>query len=168
MMSTMYSATQQFRFELGAFFQVWLAVEFTVDLAIGKFLGVPDEETHLMTAGLSFGRRATLLRSLVARSDHKDKGKITKLLQEIQDNSLRNIFSHAYLLADARSVTFLERIPHGKFTAKSYPFSGPAFTAHVERFIQAAKDFETTLGVSTADVDAFGAAALSFVSKSND
>jgi hypothetical protein len=72
----MYSTSRAFYECFGGFYATWQSVEITMDWTIGQFLGVSYEDTHLITTGMQFGRKAMLLRALVNRSDCKNKGEI--------------------------------------------------------------------------------------------
>src|SRR5689334_16563672 len=90
------AVTSEFTSEFGRFFAVWSTAEMTIDFAIGKFLAIPYEETHLLTAGTDFNRKARLLQALVKRKNPPRANEIIKALRTIQNESLRNTFSHSY------------------------------------------------------------------------
>ena len=124
------------------------------------------EETHLITAGMQFSRKAILLRALVTRSDRKDKGAIIKLLNYFQEESKRNVFAHSFARSDEDNVIFVTRDNHGKFVAKEHRFSATEFETHIQQFIEAAKSFEKEVGLTRNDIEAFCAAAMTLTSKS--
>jgi hypothetical protein len=111
------SQTPIFQRELGRFFGAWTSAEATIDFSIGKLLKITHEESHLITATLEFGRKITLLRSLVSRHRSKNKETIIKCLNTLQNESKRNVFAHSYIGSTKTVVTFIERIPYGKFSA---------------------------------------------------
>jgi hypothetical protein len=150
---------------LGTFYGVWAAVDLTVDFAIGKFLNLPHEETHLITAAMEFGRKATLLRGLVARSKHKNKEQLMRSINAIQNESKRNVFSHSYLQTSKDKVFFLERSPHGKFTASLHPFTLPEFIDHVFKFTEAGKELHVGMEIAEGELDVFTEAALKMAPK---
>jgi hypothetical protein len=161
----MYVTSPPFREALGTFYGTWASVEITMDWAIGKFLGLPHEETHLITAGLEFGRKAILLRALVARSDRKNKGEIIKHIKTIQEDSKRNIFAHSFMRSEEKRAIFVERSNHGKFSVKKHEFEPESFIAHVRQFIESAKLLEQELGLTREEIQAFADAADSLAKK---
>src|SRR5215211_1159361 len=52
---------REFQEWFGVFQVTWASMELVTDYAIGKFLELPAEATHLITSGLMFGRKARLL-----------------------------------------------------------------------------------------------------------
>lgn len=160
-----YSSSLQFHSSLGRFYQVWCAVEFSVDLAIGMFLKIPDEQTHRLTAAMEFGRKAVFLRSLIANSDHKQKDNLVIALNALQNESMRNVFAHSFIMSSPKDVSFVERSPHGKFQVHVHPFTPAKFKEHVARFVRHAQDFENALGIERDVFERFGQAALKFKAK---
>jgi hypothetical protein len=63
--------TQPFYGHFGWFYAVWTATELNIDLTIGKLLKLSPEQTHALVAGMQFGRKAALLRSLLSKSDRE-------------------------------------------------------------------------------------------------
>ena len=161
-----YSTSQDFHNSLGRFYQVWIAAEFSIDLAIGKFLKISDEQAQQLTATMEFGRKVVFLKALISKSGHKRKDTLNKALNAILNDSKRNIFAHSFLMSTPTSIHFVERSPHGGFTVKVHDFTPATFEQHVSDFVQHAKDFEIALGYSRDVFEAFGQAALNFKSKS--
>jgi hypothetical protein len=156
----MYITSTEFRTALGAFYSTWQSVEITMDWAIGQFLKMPDEETHLLTGGMEFGRKAILLRTLVSRSDRKNKGEIIKHLSFIQNGSKRNIFAHSFCRSPNDGVIFVQRSNHGVYKATEHAFSRAEFEAHVNKFVETAQAFERELAMTRESIEKFAAAAI--------
>src|SRR5206468_9141726 len=123
--------TPAFRELFGAFYATWQSVEITMEWAIGQFLKISYEDTHLITAGMQFGRKAMLLRALAGRSDRKNKGEIIKCLSFFVEQSKRNVFAHSFAKSNDDLVTFVNRDNHGKFKMTEHAFTPGEFTAHV-------------------------------------
>jgi hypothetical protein len=85
--------TVEFTSQVGRFYGIWAATELAIDYAIGFFLKLPPEETHLLTAGMEFNRKARLVMALIKRSDHTNKSQLLAALKIIQNESLRNAFA---------------------------------------------------------------------------
>jgi hypothetical protein len=145
---------------VGLFYSMWSANDITVDCAIGKLLKLPADETHLLTAGIDFNRRASLLRVLLNRSTLPRKPQIISALNTIQNESLRNVFAHSFLQSDETTVTFIERTRHGKYDPKKHPFTISAFRDHVHKFVDAAVAFQQELEITNEDMQAFANAAF--------
>lgn len=147
--------------DLGHFYGLWSALESALDYMIGRLLKIPHLETHILTAGMEFGRKANLLRVLLARSDHPEKDRIRALLTIIQREAKRNIFTHSFLHSDDESVTFVHRKMDGAYTGTEWRFTGPEFRQHVSNVTAYAGDLHGLLGIDEVDFQAFGRAASS-------
>lgn len=153
--------TPDFLVAVGVFYNMWSANDIMVDYAIGKLLKLPADETHLLTAGMDFNRRASLLRVLLNRSALPQKAQIISALNTIQNESLRNVFAHSFLQSDKTTVTFIERTRHGKYDPKKHVFTVPDFKTHVRKFVDAAVAFQEEFGISNEDFETFANAAFS-------
>jgi hypothetical protein len=145
--------------DLGHFYGLWSALESSLDYMIGRLLKIPHVETHILTVGMEFGRKANLLRTLLARSDHPEKDRIRSLLRKIQNEARRNIFTHSIMHSDAESVTFVHRKMDGDYTGTPWRFTGEEFRQHVSDITAYAGDLSDLLGIDEADFQAFGRAA---------
>jgi hypothetical protein len=108
---------------MGLFQSAWAGIEVCTDLAIGRMLGVTYEQTHLITSGLMFGRRARLFVDLAKRSSLPKKASVLQHFNVIRGDSLRDVFAHGYISSDKNSITFMERPGGGEFRAKLHEFS---------------------------------------------
>jgi len=139
----------------GLFYRMWSANDITVDYAIGKLLKLPADETHLLTAGIDFNRRASLLRILLNRGTLPRKPQIISALNTIQNESLRNVFAHSFLQSDEITVTFIERTRHGKYDPKKHSSTISTFRAHVHKFVDAAVAFQEYMALGLSYLFAF-------------
>jgi hypothetical protein len=152
--------------DLGHFYGLWSALESALGYTIGQLLKIPHLETHILTAGMEFGRRANLLRVLLMRSDHPERDRIRMLLSKIQNEARRNIFTHSIMHSDDASVTFVHRKMDGTYTGTEWRFTGPEFRQHVSDITAYAGDLHDLLRIDEADFQAFGRAAASSVRSS--
>ena len=150
----------------GLFHVGWSVAESAIDYAIGQFLQLASEQTHLLTAGIDHGRKIMLLRDLIARSDHANRTELLRTLKIIQNESLRNVLAHSYIASDDKTITFIERRRGGPYSVKLYEFTLKEFRDHVRKFTQAAQDFEKALGFTREDLSGFLNAASSASHKS--
>lgn len=159
------AVTDDFTSEFGRFFGIWQATELAVDYAVGKFLNLPDEETHLLTAGLEFNRKIRLLMALVKRSSDPEKSSILAGLKTIQNDSLRNVFAHSFIDHTPTEVIFIQRSRHGNYDPVEYKFTMASFKEHVEKLLLAAIAFHEAIGLSQERNQEFANAALRVNSK---
>jgi hypothetical protein len=147
--------TPEFMSEFGRFFGVWANAEMALDFAIGKLLGIPHEETHLITAGADFNRKARLLQALVQRKKPPRANEIIKALRTIQNESLRNVFSHSYYSGDTHRMEFVERSRHENYDPKVHIFTMEQFEGHVEKLLAASHQFTEAVGIPMAELQKF-------------
>lgn len=145
---------------VGAFQQAWANAEVAIDLAIRDLLRLTTDEAHLLTAGLEFNRKASLLRSLIGKSDYKKKAQAVKALNTMQNESKRNVFAHSYIASNRTTVSYIERSRGGKYKATEHNFTLLQFAAHTSKFAGASMEFSEALGQTDAEINAFGKAAL--------
>src|SRR5262249_50815584 len=110
-----FANTPRFYSHLGWFHAAWTAMDLDVDFAIYKLLKITPEQTHALVAGLEFGRKTALLRSLLSQSDLKNKDQLKGFLTRISKESLRNVFSHSFIASDEHSVAFIHRSSQGQY-----------------------------------------------------
>lgn len=158
---------REFLTAVGLFQTNWMQLDLLLDYAIGKFLGTSAANTHMLTAGLEFGRKSSWLRMLISKSDHAKKSQLLSALNVIQNESQRNVLFHSYLVGGANHVTFIERSRHGKFSGKEHRYTMPEFHRHVDEIARAMSSFDEALGVSADELLEFAQAALSIRSKAS-
>ncbi|UPJ55012.1 hypothetical protein [Bradyrhizobium sp. 192] len=150
----------EFTSEFGRFFGIWQATELALDYAVGKYLELADEETHLLTAGMDFNRKARLLTALVKRNNDPQQSAILASLKIIQNESLRNVFAHSFVDHTDTEVTFIQRNRHGNYDPIEYTFTLPSFIAHVEKILRASIAFHDAVGLTEERYEEFASAAL--------
>lgn len=152
---------------MGTFYNAWSTAEITIEFAIGKFLDLPHDETHLMTASMEFNRKANFARVLITRSGDPKQGDLIKALNTIQNESLRNVFAHSFLRSTPTEIIFVERTTHGKYSAREHTFTVQAFKNHVRKLTEAASDFYIALGDVGEEFKTFCLAATSVRTSAN-
>ena len=153
------SVRDEFNPLMDLFLGAWASFEMTVDFAIGKFLKTSHEQTHLITAGMMFGRRAKLLADLVGRSDHPRKAEILGAFNKLCGMSKGEVFVRSFLQPSREG--FLSRSANGQFKIKSPSLTKAELMDQLRTFAVAGADFYIALGVTDADIQSFGAAAES-------
>jgi hypothetical protein len=87
-----FANTTDFYALLGAFYAAWSRAEIVIDCAIWKVLGTTQRQAHILVAGMEFGRKAAVLKSLLRGSNYKNVEQIKGCLTRIR-KSRRNIFA---------------------------------------------------------------------------
>jgi hypothetical protein len=146
--------------QVGRFYGIWSLAEITIDYAIGKYLKLPHEETHLLTAGTEFNRKARLLMALLKRSSEPKKADALAALKIIQNESLRNTFAHSFLAGTGNEVSFIERSRHGNYAPVEHKFSLSTFEDHVEKLYMAGMKFSEAIGATPEEMEKFSQAAF--------
>jgi hypothetical protein len=157
--------TKPFLSDLGLFYGMWSALETTIDYQIGKLLNLPHDETHIITAGMDFGRKANILRVLLKKMELPEKEHMIALIAKIQNESKRNIFAHSQLHSDENTVTFIHRKMGGTYSATETTFTAPEFHEHVADITTLTVEFHRLLAIDQTDLLAFGQAAINESSK---
>lgn len=155
-----FSNTDRFYGHFGWFYATWTAMELDVDLAICKILKITPEQTHALVAGLHFGPKAALLRSLLPTSDYKNVPELKGFLTRLTKESLRNVFTHSFIASDEHTVTFIHRQNQTVYSSTGYKFKADDFVAHIKAFVELAYKFEQALGFSDKERGDFAAAAI--------
>jgi hypothetical protein len=155
-----FAHTPRFYAHFGWFYATWTAVDLDVDLAICKCLKITPEQTHALVAGLEFGRKVALLRSLLPASNYKNVEQIKGYLTRISKESLRNVFTHSFIVSDHESVHFIHRSSQGQYSATGYKFTPDNFCKHIKDFVQLGESFEKALALSPKEIGDFAAAAV--------
>jgi hypothetical protein len=151
---------------MGFFQTSWSGVELSTDFAIYKFLRVTAEQSHLITSGMMFGRKARLLADLIKRSGHPNKQKILNAFNKVRGGNMRDVFAHGYISANKDTVVFLERSAGGDFKSKPHVFTIKEFLLHVGRFVRDGEAFAHSLEIDPAELRKFTDAAMNLENKS--
>jgi hypothetical protein len=150
---------------LGAFHATWSTAEQTVDYTIGHFLSISHEQTHLLTSGMMFGRKAQLLAGLIARSKHEKKSELMAALNVLRGEGKRDWLTHAYLSSSANKVTFMHRNVGGEYKTKPLTFGAHEFALHCQKIGQAGTKMQEAIGLNEAKLLDFFDAAVRAESK---
>jgi hypothetical protein len=157
-----FASTDEFYRALGGFFAAWSRVELAIDCAIWKALGTETpEEAHKRSAGTKFSHKCKQLQTLI------DDGKVPReakgLLDQIQNDSLRNVFAHSILASDEHMVLFIHRNierPSKEYRPIAYKLTRAEFLTHVAEFAQLSLRFEQATGLTDKEVRVFASMAL--------
>lgn len=102
---------------LGYFIMAWSLIEAAIEVGIGKQLGTEPLESSIVTAGLMFRARASILMSLLNRDSSKNAEAISilKIIEQIED---RNDILHSTIGGSASQIWFNRRKTKRKFSSK--------------------------------------------------
>jgi hypothetical protein len=145
--------------QLGKFHGAWASIDLCLSYGIGKFLKITHEEAHVLTAGMEFGRKATLLRNLVYRSDHPNRAAIIGAVAKLQNEAKRNVFAHSFMVSTPDTVTFVDRSRGGDYSVTTHAYTLPEWTVHVESVAEMGEALYQALGAIDEDFRDFGEAA---------
>lgn len=145
----------------GIFYQAWTSANLAVDMAIGRLLHTNDHQTHVLTSGMEFGRKARLLHELIKKSDHKRRRDAITAINFLRNESKRNVFAHSYILTTTDTVTFVEREAGGPYRARGHTFTLEEYENHVRKVVQAAADLEKAFAFTKDELTSFAYAAMS-------
>jgi hypothetical protein len=144
---------------LGQFHGIWLTLDPVLDYSIGYFLSIPPDDTHIIVAGMEFGRKLRILIDLIRRYPHPQKAELIKQLKILQ-GSKRDQITHAYIASDREQVIFILRSRGGEYSATELRFAIKEFGEHVVKILHAAQAYDRAFGAKADDVLAFANAAL--------
>jgi len=144
---------------LGQFHGMWLQLDPLLDYSIGYFLSIPAEDTHILTAGMEFGKKLRILIDLIQRYPDPKKAELIKQLRILQ-GSKREFITHAYIESDKTNVNFISRSRGGDYKATKLEFTIDEFRAHVIKIVLAAQAYENAMDVRLSDFVEFANAAL--------
>jgi hypothetical protein len=150
----------EFAHLLGNFHLIWSGIDQIVDYAICEFLKITPEQSHLLTSGLLFGRKAQLLAAFISRSDHSRKKEMLTALNTLRGEAKRDVVVHSYLDSTPTTVTFLHRSAGGEYAVKKHTYSLTEFRSHVLKVGDAARKLQEAVGVTQSQLTEFEESAI--------
>ncbi len=102
---------------LGHFIMAWSLVESTIEVAIGKQLGLKALESSVVTAGMQFMGRSSTLISLLKLDPAKNAAAI-EIVHRMQDIGDRNDILHSIIGGNQNIIWFNRRTTRKKFTSR--------------------------------------------------
>ena len=135
---------------LGYFVMAWSLIEAAIEVGIGKQLGIKPLESSIVTAGLMFKARASILASLLNRDPSKNATALS-LLKEIQAIEDRNDILHSVVGSGTNQIWFNRRKTKNKFSSKIERYNWERLSATVLSISQLAGDLMAALDVTQGD-----------------
>jgi hypothetical protein len=135
---------------LGQFVMAWSLIEATIEIGIGKQLGTQPLETSIVTAGLMFRARASILMSLLNRDSSKNSEAI-RLLKEAEGIEDRNDIMHSVIGGSTNQIWFNRRKTKNRFTSKIERYNQVRINSTVLHITDLSGALMAALGISRAD-----------------
>jgi len=135
---------------LGHFVQAWSLIESSMEVCIGKQLGLPPLETSIITSGLMFRARASILMSLLNRDPSKNREAI-RILKQIQSIEDRNDIMHSVIGGSENEIWFNRRKTTKKFDSKIERYSQIRMNSLALSVSDLAGELMRSLGVSKSE-----------------
>lgn len=151
---------------LGHFVMAWSLIEAAIEVGIGKQLGMKPLETSIVTAGLMFKARASILMSLLNR-DPATNAKAISILKEIEGIEDRNDIMHSIIGGSADQIWFNRRKTRNKFTSKIERYNQLRLNSAVLGISELSGDLMRELGITRDDYLNFFQEAHNAVNKAS-
>jgi hypothetical protein len=135
---------------LGHFIMAWSLIEAAIEVGIGKQLGTKPHESSIVTAGLMFKARSSILMSLLNREPQKNERAI-QVLKKIEDIEDRNDIMHSVIGGSADQIWFNRRKTKRKFTSKIENYNQVRLNSVVLATSQLAGELMKALGIERHD-----------------
>ena len=134
---------------IGNFIISFSLVEGVIEVGIAKQLGLDPIRASIVTAGLQFKSRASMLCSLL-NLDRKKNADAIKQLKAVMNRGERNDIVHAAvgLSAERDSITFHRRKVAHEYKAYHRQYSSESLFLLAGEFTKAAMDLQKALGIS--------------------
>jgi hypothetical protein len=139
---------------LGSFVLSWSAIEAVIEICISRELGLKPLESSIVTAGLMFKGRSSILRSLLNRDTKKNEKAISivKKVQEIED---RNDIMHSVIGGNDSQIWFNRRKTNRRFSSKIETYDLERMSALALQCSELATDLMKACKVSVKDYETF-------------
>ena len=139
---------------LGQFIMAWSLVESTIEVAIGKELGLKALESSVVTAGMQFmGRSSTLLSLLKLHPlKHAKAIEIVNKMQEIGD---RNDILHSVIGGSQNLIWFNRRTTRKKFASRIENYDRKRLLEVTVKCADLSTELMRNLGITSADYTRF-------------
>lgn len=150
---------------LGNFIVVWSVFDTTIDAAITKQLNLDPTRGAIVTSGLGFERKLSILRSLLHLRDPEFTDAVTKL-DEIVSCARRNVLLHGHVWIGASNIEFIKVDTDHKVKARKAAYDPLRFAAVLTQICNAIDEVQILLGVSEDERMAICNVGKSLASKS--
>ena len=147
--------------QYGLFMVAWSVLDSVVQAALGKELRLDATRTHIVTTGMQFRQRVTVLCGLL-RLHGLEHTEALKLLQRVEKNAKRNMLVHGHIIVGVPGqLRFVKTSAlEDGLSAKSVSFTAESLQKHVMLITATTQRLQSLLGVSDADIQALADEAI--------
>jgi len=141
---------QRFRSQIGVFHIVWMTLELTIDIAIGKFGRLTPEVAHRETNGRTFKDRVKRLNVLLRKKGGSESAR--QILECLVYGSMRNIIAHSFVSSlENGVVVFVYRTQRKPTDAEKHCFTIDDFDQHIALLHSASVALSRHLNITDDD-----------------
>ena len=149
----------------GLFMVIWSVLEVVIEIAIIKQLGTGMVQGSIVTTGLGFKSRASILRSLLAL-DKKRHAQAISLINTVTQEAKRNTLVHGHIFVGDNKITFVKRTVDQELKSSVTTFTLPELTALVSLISNKVVKLQAMLDVPDADLTSFANIGRNLATKS--
>jgi hypothetical protein len=149
---------------LGHFVMSWSLIESALEIGISKQLGLAPLESSIVTAGLQFRGRASILLSLLNRNSDNYVAAI-KTVKNIQNIEDRNDVMHSVVGGSGSTIWFNRRKTGERFASKIEEYDHSRLLGAAFRCTDLATTLMSDLGICADDYRLFFQAAHNAANK---
>jgi hypothetical protein len=141
----------------GLFMVNWSLFEATIEVAIQKRLELHPIEGNIVTGGLAFLSRSSILRSLLALDDTDDAKEASTLINSMVNDANRNAIIHGIVhVGGDHTLKFVHRKTANKLTAKSVIVDKDSMLSRASTLRKSIEKLQSLLSVSNEELQEFG------------
>lgn len=141
----------------GLFMVTWSIFETTLEVAIQKRLKLHPLEGNIVTGGLAFLSRSSILRSLLALDKSKESKEASKLINSMVTDANRNAIIHGHVhVGGDHTLKFVHRKTADKLSAKSVIVDKDSMLSRTSLLRRRIEMLQSLLSVSNEELQEFG------------
>ncbi len=145
----------EFLLYYGDFFAFWSTFDLIIEILIMRKLGIDEEQTCIVCAGLNFGSKIAILTSLLSR--HADCEPQVAMIKKAQTLAARNGFAHGFFLLNRQTAEFqlIRREVKDRYTATSKKYDHEKMRKHTNDFTAHVTELMKSFSVSEDDIEGY-------------
>jgi hypothetical protein len=150
----------------GLFMINWSLLETVLEVAIAKRVDLHPLEGTIITCGLNFQSRASILRSFLALDQTQDSKDAIALINTITQEASRNAIIHGQVFVHGETLMFVHRRTDQSLIAKTVSLDSDAMSEKGTRLKESIIKLQSLLSVSEEDLHEFGNISLILANRS--
>lgn len=139
---------------LGQFLVAFSTVETVLEVGIAKLLNLDPQRASIVTGGLAFKARTTILSSLLHLDEKANKDAIAAL-KKLTSRGERNHIAHAVIAYSSSRVKFYHRQVQERLKVREKNFDANQLFALAVEFGEFGAKLQECLGISSDDISDF-------------